>query len=376
VRWRRALGGVLASCLFACGADTTLIGYQSVPPGPNGAPRPSFDINTSAQESGGTQVTAGSTGVDVMPSQGPDCSGSITQRIPSDVRSWINEGANPSEYAFSTGRIQSTARTHASSSATVDTAVFDLAPFLGARVRLSAIIWGSNIRGAAGLYMGVGDADNRYLAFDDMSSRALTGTVSENRYQIELDVDQNAHWIAFGLWLSGLGDVTVTDPIFEIIVPTRRDYMPDPAGWFAAGSAPSDYSIQLDSNVERCGRSTGVVAQISPSSGFGTIMQELSADDYRGGRVRMTAFVRTQDVAQIAALWLRGDDRNGQTHAFDNMYDRPILGTNGWASFEIVLDVPSEVESLFYGMYVQGAGSAWIDGTRFERVDDDVPVTR
>jgi hypothetical protein len=105
-------------------------------------------------------------------------------------------------------------------------------------------------------------------------------------------------------------------------------------------------------------------------------MQELSGDDYRSGRVRMRAWVRTDHVERRAALWLRGDDRTGATHAFDNMYDRPIVGTSDWTPFEIVLDIPNEVESLFYGMYLDGAGSAWVDGTRFERVDDSVPPTR
>ena len=45
--------------------------------------------------------------------------------------------------------------------------------------------------------------------------------------------------------------------------------------------------------------------------GFGTLMQMISADEYRGGRWKLTARMRTED-AHKAQMWMRVD---GAGHA-------------------------------------------------------------
>jgi hypothetical protein len=296
-----------------------------------------------------------------------------------DVQSWYGAGANPERYrvdtAYGVGTVSSTIA-GPSESVAFGGAVGDIGADLGQTVRFSTIVWGKNISGSAVLFMGVGAADGHYLAFAT-SARPFTADPSENRRQIVLPVSPAAQWISFGIGLTGRGEVSALDPMLEIIDPSTSDYVPDPAGWFLAGTAPQDYAVGPDSAVVHCGRSASRIASVAQKpAGFATLLQEVSADDYRGARVRMTGFVRVENVPNIAALWLRGDDDKGNPLAFDNMYDRPIQGTRDFTSYAIVLDIPDDVESLFFGMYLDGTGIAWVDGVKFEIVDQSVPTTR
>jgi hypothetical protein len=61
--------------------------------------------------------------------------------------------------------------------------------------------------------------------------------------------------------------------------------------------------------------------------------------------------------------------------AFDNMYDRPIKGSNDWQDDQVVLDVPGDAKSVFFGVLLAGTGEVWISDVRLEVVSANVPVT-
>lgn len=66
------------------------------------------------------------------------------------------------------------------------------------------------------------------------------------------------------------------------------------------------------------------------AKGFGTLTQWFRADEYRGKRLRMTAYVRTSGVERWAGLWMRIDGKEKTGLAFDNMMRRPVKGTTDW----------------------------------------------
>lgn len=114
---------------------------------------------------------------------------------------------------------------------------------------------------------------------------------------------------------------------------------------------------------------------------FSNISQSMSAQPYRGKKIRMRGAVRTAELAGRASaqLWLRVDltndaSGNPRTGGFDNMQDRPIRSAD-WQYFEIVLSVDKEAERLIAGMFILGNGRAWLDDVTLEIVDDDVPTT-
>lgn len=148
-----------------------------------------------------------------------------------------------------------------------------------------------------------------------------------------------------------------------------------PAGWFLAGSKPANYQTSVDKTITQNGQPSAYLKSIVPvTDGFGTLMQQVSASDYAGKRVRLRARVRSQDVGEWAGVWLRVD-KDKTTVAFDNMQNRAIKGTQPWEQCEVVLDVPEDATGIFFGILLSGSGEVWMNDVSFEVVGNDVPVT-
>ncbi len=153
-----------------------------------------------------------------------------------------------------------------------------------------------------------------------------------------------------------------------------------PTGWLEAGMNPTDYEMAVDAKGGRSGGPCAYVKARTPAARtFGTLMQMIDAGDYRGKRLRLSAWVRSAGVARWAGLWMRIDgpmsDRGPAMLGFDNMQNRPIAGTTDWKAYQVVLDVPQQAVTINFGILLEGAGQAWLDGVRFEAVGPEVPVT-
>jgi len=93
---------------------------------------------------------------------------------------------------------------------------FGAQTFRGKRLRFSAVVRTENVQGWAGLWMRVeGEDPKEPLAFDNMQSRALVGTTQCKRYEVVLDVPQEAKSIMAGLMLSGTGKAWMGAVRFE-----------------------------------------------------------------------------------------------------------------------------------------------------------------
>ena len=79
-------------------------------------------------------------------------------------------------------------------------------------------------------------------------------------------------------------------------------------GWIKAGSHPADYDMGNDPKTAFTGTSSGYIKgnKLEPQ-GFGTYMQMIDATDYRGKRIRLSAQVKAQSVADWAGVWMRVD---------------------------------------------------------------------
>ncbi len=149
-----------------------------------------------------------------------------------------------------------------------------------------------------------------------------------------------------------------------------------PTGWIIAGSAPADYEFALDTTTAASGKhSASITAKPGARpGGFGTLMQTIAADDYRGSRVRLSGYLRTQD-ANRAQMWMRVDGSGGKILAFDNMDSRPVTGTTAWGRYDIVLDVPSDSVDVAFGFFLVASGKVWGDDFKLDKVNNSVPVT-
>jgi hypothetical protein len=96
---------------------------------------------------------------------------------------------------------------------------------------------------------------------------------------------------------------------------------------------------------------------------------------YRGRRVRLSGYLRVENVTGTGAdIWLRGDAPT-MVRAFDRMDDRKRTGTGGWQLAQVVLDLPDDVVGIRFGAGLWGPGKVWVDDLRLDVVDASIPVT-
>jgi len=150
-----------------------------------------------------------------------------------------------------------------------------------------------------------------------------------------------------------------------------------PAGWFAAGSKPKSYEMGIDKGKGKEGGNAATIKSIDKVIyGFGTLMQQCKPDKFLGKRIKMTGYVKSENVGGWAGLWLRVDQAGSkESLSFDNMGNRAIKGTTEWTKYEIVLDVPENASLIAYGALLDGTGQIWFDKITFEIVDASVPTT-
>ncbi|MCE4049106.1 MULTISPECIES: AraC family transcriptional regulator [Bacillaceae] len=148
-------------------------------------------------------------------------------------------------------------------------------------------------------------------------------------------------------------------------------------GWNLSGSNPFHYEMAIDRKNVHKGKASGCLKAIQPSASqdFATMMQQFKADKYLNKRLKLTGFIKTKDVDISCGLWMRIDDRLGDVLQFDNMSNRPITGDTEWNHYSIVLDIPKNSAVIAFGVLLSGNGSVWVDGIRFEEVDEHTPTT-
>lgn len=149
-----------------------------------------------------------------------------------------------------------------------------------------------------------------------------------------------------------------------------------PAGWILAGNNPAGYETGIDPKVVNNGHPSAYLkSKAADVSGFGTLMQSFRADKYAGKRLRLSAFVRSEGLQEWAGLWMRVDGKEHAQIAFDNMQDRPIKGTTGWQTYQVVLDVAPDATSVSFGVLLDGPGTVWLNSVSLEVVGPEVPAT-
>jgi hypothetical protein len=161
--------------------------------------------------------------------------------------------------------------------------------------------------------------------------------------------------------------------ILMSVLPARAGATGD---WKLAASAPSQYEIGDDTANLYQGHATRFLKSKDPrDADFGTLMMSVLAGDNQGKRVRLTGFVKSQDVKEWAGLWMRVDEGPKRAVAFDNMSSRAIKGTTDWKRYEVVLDVPPKATNISLGVLLVGAGEVWLSDAKLETVGTDVTVT-
>ena len=146
-----------------------------------------------------------------------------------------------------------------------------------------------------------------------------------------------------------------------------------PKGWLVAGNNPQHYDFLLDTKVFHSGSASGKLeSKEDKPTGFGTLMQDFSAEKYLGKRMRFAAFVKAKNVTGWAGLWMKVEGAGHDSLGFDNMKDRAITGTSDWKEYEVILDFPKDAKLIAFGILLSGKGTVWIDDITFEPTKEKV----
>jgi hypothetical protein len=95
--------------------------------------------------------------------------------------------------------------------------------YRGKRLRFSAAVRAAEVDNCAALFMRVGGAGDKMLAFDNMLGHQISGTSDWAQHAIVLDVAEEAETIVFGILLAQNGQVWMADVHLDVVgldVPT------------------------------------------------------------------------------------------------------------------------------------------------------------
>lgn len=129
-----------------------------------------------------------------------------------------------------------------------------------------------------------------------------------------------------------------------------------PAGW---GGGPAG-TLFADDQVVHGGKWSARIERKSDSPQEFSALTKSLPMDFRGERVELRGFVRTEEVSGYVGLWMR-EDGEDPSLAFDNMAQRQVKGTTDWTEYTITLPVHPQGRKLFFGFLLSGTGKAWAD---------------
>jgi len=144
---------------------------------------------------------------------------------------------------------------------------------------------------------------------------------------------------------------------------------PQGEGWSIGGSNPNEYDMGVTTKIRHSGKPCAYIkSKHVKLHGYGTYEQASAPGEYLGKSIRMTAWIESKNITGKgwAGMWLRVDGDSGKLLSTDNMYNRPIKGTEKWKKYEIVLDVPSDAKEMAYGVWLTGSGEVYFTEVNFE----------
>jgi len=144
-----------------------------------------------------------------------------------------------------------------------------------------------------------------------------------------------------------------------------------PEGWTAIQHAgEASYDFALDSGRKKSGTQSMRIKRIGPEP-YGTVMQVIDAVPLAGKTVRLSAWMRTEDIpasARGAGLVLTAM-RGSSILAWEFMKRDRLRGTSDWQRVSIELALPARTTRLEAGATLEGAGTAWVDDFELEIVE-------
>jgi hypothetical protein len=305
---------------------------------------------------------------------------------------------------------------------------FDVAPYRGKRVRVSASLMAADITsvanaqypnapGEAGLWIGVG-SPREGMRSSRMPERTIKGSTGWETHDFVVDVPADANQLQAGYWMQGKGQFWMRDLKVEAVPltvavnwdrnapnpdampdlslasataprPTDR-FLPPPQKWLALGEQNFELcDAGVDAVMLAAGQRNLSIACKVPVRAF--LRQAFASPTWWGKRVRLSASIKTENVeprdgdfgqvgaavsgARGAALYIASSDTRGP------LYNVVVTGTTDWTYRELVIDIPAganmpnDAKYIPMGLSLNGTGQVWLRDLKFEEVSRDTPLT-
>lgn len=163
--------------------------------------------------------------------------------------------------------------------------------------------------------------------------------------------------------------------------PVEKSVPKMPKFWSLSSPKEADYEAGVVKASRHKGKNCAYIKSVgSKPEPSGILTQFCSVDQYRGHRLRMSAWVKSELSKGSGLVWLRIDGEKWRYNCselgyFDNMHRRPINGCTDWQQYFLVVDAPGSSSSMSFGVMHTGKGTLWLDDISFEIVSEDVPLT-
>lgn len=151
-----------------------------------------------------------------------------------------------------------------------------------------------------------------------------------------------------------------------------------PTPWTLVGSATSEYLATIDKSVKRSGNASAHLAsRVRETSGFAALSQTVSAEAFRGQRIRIRMYSRTRNlVSGSSYLYVSVRGLATDANAYANSQSRAVKGsTADWVLDTLSVMVPTNAETISFGSIVDGSGEVWLDDAAVTVDDATSPVT-
>lgn len=142
--------------------------------------------------------------------------------------------------------------------------------------------------------------------------------------------------------------------------------------WVIGGSSSNSYEIGVDNNSFYSVAPSFYIKSTSENiknDVNGTLTQRLKPDKYKGKRIKISAYVKSEypeKIGNTSYFYISGHS--------DEDAVKTIYNTKDWQQLAFVVDIPETAKYFDYGVSLWGTGQIWIDDLKIKIVDKSVPL--
>jgi RNA polymerase sigma factor (sigma-70 family) len=235
-------------------------------------------------------------------------------------------------------------------------------PFLGKRVRISGWIKTRDVQNWAGGTLTIMNAQGHIFSDDQMNAHAIRGTADWQQIEMVADIPNEPCVIIFAIALYGTGELWADD--FQLEAVPAGTPVTDDRIWHMWSTNPNDYSVDTNSSTLHDGHPTVCITYVpegaAPNGSWMWWGQDIrEPDKFRGHTVRMTAWIKTENVTPRVSQNLRPKGANFKL--LETCTHSPVGGTSDWTQRIITCFIPEQTQCLDTGFAFTGSGRVWID---------------